>query len=244
MKWRLFFSLIFAALLMGQSPDALAILKKVDENMSSENRIFVSKMVIETRRGSREIRAKSYVRGTDQAFTEYLSPSREKGVKMLKLGDELWNYSPRSDRTIRIAGHMLRQSVMGSDLSYDDMMEDPVLHHLYDPSYLGKEAIIGRECAILELKAKSADVNYQKRKIWVDAERDLVLKEERYAASGKLLKSTEVLEIMQSEGRWIPKITRFKDELQNQNKGTTFIIEELIFNADIPDYIFTKAALK
>ncbi|HDR03625.1 MAG TPA: outer membrane lipoprotein-sorting protein [Candidatus Marinimicrobia bacterium] len=244
MKWSLIFCLISCTALLAQTPDALAILKKVDENMSSENRIFVSKMVIESRRGSREIRAKSYVRGTDQAFTEYLSPSREKGVKMLKLGDELWNYSPKSDRTIRIAGHMLRQSLMGSDLSYDDMMENPILHHIYDAFYLGEEEIIRQRCTILELKAKKADVNYQKRKIWVDTEHNLVLKEERYAASGKLLKSTEVLEIMQTEDRWIPKITHFKDELQNQNKGTTFIIEELQFNADIPDYIFTKAALK
>jgi outer membrane lipoprotein-sorting protein len=244
MKIQLILLFLLVGMLQAQTPDALAILKKVDENITSENRIFVSKMVIETRRGSREIRAKSYVRGTDQAFTEYLSPSREKGVKMLKLGDELWNYSPKSDRTIRIAGHMLRQSVMGSDLSYDDMMEDPVLHHIYNAAYLGEEEIIGRKCAILELTAKSPDVNYQKRKIWVETERNLALKEERYAVSGKLLKTTEVLEMMQTEGRWVPKVTRFKDELQNQNKGTTFIIEEVQFNAEIPDYIFTKAALK
>jgi hypothetical protein len=36
---------------------------------------------------------------------------------MLKLGDQLWTFSPSTDRTIQIAGHMLRQSVMGSDMS-------------------------------------------------------------------------------------------------------------------------------
>jgi len=43
---------------------------------------------------------------------------------MLKLGDELWTYTPETDRIIKISGQMLRQSVMGSDLSYEDMMED------------------------------------------------------------------------------------------------------------------------
>ena len=51
-----------------------------------------------------------------QSYTEFLSPPREAGTKMLKLQDELWTYTPATDRVIRISGHMLRQSVMGSDL--------------------------------------------------------------------------------------------------------------------------------
>lgn len=237
-------TLLLTVYAFAQIPDANAILKKVDANITSENRIFISKMIIETRRGSREIEAKSYVQGTEKSFTEFLSPAREKGVKMLKLGEELWNYSPASDRTIRIAGHMLRQSLMGSDLSYDDMMEDPVLHNIYTPEFAGEETLIGTKCTILDLTAKSPDINYQKRRIWVDTERNLVLKENRYAASGKLLKTTEVQEVMQTDGRWVPKITRFKDALQNTNEGTTLVIEELSFNAMIPGYIFTKSALK
>ena len=65
---------------------------------------------------------------------------------MLKIGDQLWIYSPSTDRTIQIAGHMLRQSVMGSDMSYEDMMEDPVLTHHYTPKVTGEEDLAGTEC--------------------------------------------------------------------------------------------------
>jgi hypothetical protein len=57
-------------------------------------------------------------RGQERAFREYTFP-RGKGTKMLKLGDQLWTFDPRTDRTIQISGHLLRQSVMGSDLSYE-----------------------------------------------------------------------------------------------------------------------------
>ena len=82
---------------------------------------------------ARTIESKNWVIGIDLAFTEYLSPPREKGTKMLKLGDKLWTYSPQTDRVIQISGHMLRQSVMGSDMSYNDMMEDrPLIEELYE----------------------------------------------------------------------------------------------------------------
>ncbi|MCK7490029.1 MAG: outer membrane lipoprotein-sorting protein [Anaerotruncus sp.] len=62
---------------------------------------------------------------------------------MLKLEDQLWTYTPASDRTILISGHMLRQSVMGSDLSYEDMMEDPRLASLYAATVAGEETLRG-----------------------------------------------------------------------------------------------------
>ena len=50
---------------------------------------------------------------------------------MLKLDKRLWIYSPSTDRTIQLSGHLLRQSVMGSDLSYEDMMEERKLSEVY-----------------------------------------------------------------------------------------------------------------
>ena len=176
-----------------QAPSAESILKKIDENQSSANRIQVWQMTIHGRRGSRTVKAKSWVQGVERGFTEYLDPPREAGTKMLKLRDQLWTYTPSTDRTIQIAGHMLRQSVMGSDMSYEDLMEDPRLQNLYVASVVGEETMLGRPCWVLELKAKpGVDPSYHSRKLWVDKERFLPLKEERYATSGKLLKTAEI----------------------------------------------------
>ena len=168
-----------------QAPDGETILKRVDDNMGSDNKIMTSEMIIHGRRGSRSIRARSWVSGRTKSFTEYLDPPREKGTKMLKLEDQLWTYSPASDRTILIAGHMLRQSVMGSDLSYEDMMEDPRLTVLYKATVAGEEQYEGRPCWVLDLASRGEEVAYFKRKIWVDKERYVVLREERFAKSGR-----------------------------------------------------------
>lgn len=223
--------------------DAKSIIKKVDDNMSARNRIFESTMIIHGKRSNRMISSRSYSEGDTKSFTEYLSPAREQGTKMLKLGDELWIYSPDTDRTIRISGHMLKQSVMGSDLPYEDMMEQRKLTDIYDATVKDESIINGRKSYELELIAKIPDVAYYKRRLWVDAERFVPLKEELYAKSGQLLKRTTLTDIKQIQGRWFPTVIVYKDILK-EGEGTEFRITSIKFNQTIPEYVFTKAALK
>jgi outer membrane lipoprotein-sorting protein len=223
--------------------DAEAILNRIDKNMASENRIVESTMIIHGKRTSRTITARSWSVSNLKSFTEYLSPEREKGTKMLKLENQLWIYAPSTDRTIQISGHMLRQSVMGSDLSYEDMMDNRKLTDIYQAKVTGNEKIGERNTLVLELTARVDDVAYYSRKLWVDAERFVPLKEELYARSGQLLKRTDLSEVRQIQGRWFPTVIIFKDMLK-EGDGTEYRITSIKFNQDMPDYIFTKAALK
>jgi len=224
-------------------PDAVEILDKVDYNMTSDTKVIESQMVIHGRRNSRTVTFKGYSESNDKSFTEYLSPEREKGTKMLKLEDRLWIYSPSTDRTIQLSGHMLRQSVMGSDLSYEDMMEDRKLTEVYDAKVIGEETIDGRKTWILELNAKVDDATYESRKIWVDTERYVPLQEELFAKRGQLLKKTVLSDVVKIGNRWYPKKINYKDMLKD-GKGTDFIVNDIQFNVTIPDYIFSKASLK
>jgi outer membrane lipoprotein-sorting protein len=230
-------------LLNGFSQDASSILAKVDANLTSRNRVFESEMTIHGKRNSRTITSKSYAEGMKQSFTEYLSPAAEKGTKMLKLEKQLWIYSPSTDRTIQLSGHMLRQSVMGSDLSYEDMMDDRKLTEVYSAIIIGEETLDGRKVWKLELKAKVEDVAYFTQNMWIDIDRFVPLKQELYARSGKLLKMIELKDVVQIEGRWFPSRIIYKDMLK-QGEGTEFSFKSIKFDQQIPEYIFTKAALK
>jgi outer membrane lipoprotein-sorting protein len=224
-------------------PSGEEVLRRIDANIGSDNKIATAEMIINGRRGSRSIKSKSWIYGEEKSYTEYLAPAREAGTKMLKLEDQLWTYIPSTDRTIKISGHMLRQSVMGSDLSYEDMMEDPELLNLYNANVIEEETYLDRPCWILELTAKIEDISYHSRKIWVDKERYVSLKEERFARSGKLLKVFEVKEVRSIQNRWVPVHMVFKDALKS-GKGTEYFIESIEFNADIPEALFTKASLR
>ncbi len=228
---------------IAKAPSGDDILKKVDENMFTENKISVSRMIIHGRRDIRTVESKSWQRGTSESYTEFLAPARDKGTKMLKLNDMLWDYSPSTDRTIMISGSLLRQSVMGSDLSYEDMMEDPHLPNIYSASVAAEDTLAGRECWILDLTAKKEDVAYHQRRVWVDKGRFVLLRENLYAESGKLLKTMDVREVMRVQNRWLAKSVLYKDVMK-EGEGTEFIVDSVALDAEIPDYLFSKAALR
>jgi len=236
--------ILSAIALVGFSvPDANEILKKVDKNLSSENRVIESSITIHGKRSERTIISKSYSVGDKKSYTEYLSPAREQGTKMLKLDNQLWIYSPSTDRIIQLSGHLLRQSVMGSDLSYEDMMDNRKLTDTYDANVIGEEEVNGRKTSIIELTAKVTDIAYYSQKMWVDNERFIPLKQELYAKSGQLLKRLEMKDVIQVQGRWFPSTMVYKDMLK-EGDGTVFKVSKIQFNAEIPEYIFSKASLK
>ena len=234
-----------SGILTAQSmPNVDDIIKAVDRNMSAKTTVLKSKMIVHGRRATRTISSKSWMLGQEKAFTEYLSPAREKGTKMLKIKNTMWTYSPQTDRIIQISGHMLRQSVMGSDLSYEDMMEDPKLFERYNAVLEGNDIIDDIDCWRILLTAREKGLAYNSRKIWIDKERMIPLREELYAKSGKLIKSLRISEIMKVGDRWYPRIWIFKDELKSNSKGTEWIVDEIEFDVNIPDKRFSKSGLR
>jgi outer membrane lipoprotein-sorting protein len=224
-------------------PSGKEILNLIDKNLTARTRIMTAKMIINGARGSRTIEFKTWAEGEGRAFTEYTNPPREKGTKMLKLEDKLWIFSPSTDRIIQITGQMLRQSVMGSDLSYEDMMEDPDLTSHYNASVVASDTVQNRKCWVLQLNAAAEGEAYEVRKIWVDQERYVPLREELYGKSGRLLKRTQLSEVTRIHGRWFPMKIVFKDMLK-AGDGTQFIIETIKLDEAIPENIFSKASLK
>ena len=243
MKTLIYFIIFsFTTSLLSQ-PSGMEILNLIDKNMTAKTRIMTAKMLINGARGSRTIEFNTWAEGEDKAFTEYTNPAREKGTKMLKLEDKLWIFSPSTDRIIQITGQMLRQSVMGSDLSYEDIMEDPDLTSHYNASAIAVDTVQNRKCWVLQLNALADDEAYQARKLWVDQERYVPLREELFAKSGKLLKRTQLSDVTRIQGRWFPMKIVYKDMLK-AGDGTHFIIETIRLDETIPENIFSKASLK
>ena len=102
--------ILYSSALYAESPTGKDILEKIDKNLVARTRVSTSTMIIKGRRGTRTVKSKTWAEGIERGYTEYLAPAREKGTKMLKLKDELWTWAPSTDRIIKIAGHMLRQS--------------------------------------------------------------------------------------------------------------------------------------
>jgi outer membrane lipoprotein-sorting protein len=223
---------------------AFDILEKIDKNMVYKTAYSEVKMVITIR--NREITKTmySYSEGNEKSFVEFLSPARDKGTKLLKIDDVIKIYYPSAERIMRLSGHMLRQSMMGSDFSYEDMTErSKRLKEEYTGEVKKDQDLEGTKCYVLILTSKKPKQTYFTRKIWVDQKQFIGLKEELYAKSGKLLKVMTVDKIENYKNRNYPTELTMKDLLR-KNSSTKMIVTKIDFDIDIPRGTFSERNLQ
>jgi len=241
----------FGLLLMAASPLSTAaqlspqdILERIDANMTIQTSRSKAEMTITYRDGDpRRLEFDSWARGTDQSFLEFTSPARDAGSRFLRREDAMWIFLPRVGKSVRIQGHMLRQGLMGSDFSYGDASENPSMAEDYEAVMEGEETLDGRPTYILYLTARRRDLAYQGIRLWVDAERWIPLKEERFARSGKLLKTALLSDVRQVGDRWYPFRVEMNNALQTDTQ-TSLQFLELEFDVTVPDDLFTLRHLE
>lgn len=223
------------------------IMTRVDDNQFLASARTESEMIIIDR--DREIRKEmiSYVRSdgeVTEGLAEFTNP-RDRGTRYLLLDDELWMYFPDAEDLVRISGHMLEQRMMGSDFSYQDMMESERLTELYEFERESEDTINDRPVYVVKATAREGeDVVYHSRRLWVDQERFVILLEEMYARDGRLLKemrSEKVEEV--KEGRWMPTEMIMEDKLREDTE-TIYRIKEIELDYDIPEGLLTLDELQ
>ncbi len=223
------------------SPSAAAILARLDSNESFKSISYSGRMEITIGGETRYKTMDSVAQGADKAFTEFTNPE-DRGVRYLKIGKDLWIYFPKEQDTVKISGHLLQEGMMGSDVSYQDALESQDFLAKYSASLKGREAVGGRDCYEIELDAKLPTAAYDRRLLWIDAERFVTLKAEMYARSGKLLKASATLEVAKVGERWYPSKVEFASKLRADTK-TVFSMTKIALDAPVDPRRFTMAAL-
>jgi len=236
------FSLSIVTAIATAQMTAEEIMKKRDENEYIQSAYAEATMIIS--QGGRKIEKTmvSFSKEKD-ALVEFTNPA-DRGTKFLKREDNLWMFFPDAEDIVKISGHMLEQGVMGSDFSYQDMMESDKLTELYTFTVLEEDTFTDRPCYVLEAIAiPGKKVSYYRRVTWIDKEHFVGLKEELYAESGRLLKVSEVQEIEEIEGRWLPVESIMENKLR-KDTYTQFIMNEIDLNPELDANLFSLQSLR
>jgi len=224
-----------------------ALLRALDKNMVFETR--TAKVTMRITKGKRVIEKELLMRsrGYDTTYTEFLVPPRDAGTRYLKIDRNLWMWIPSAERVIKISGHMLRQSLMGSDFSYEDMLESPDMASRYEATIAGHEEVDGAACTILDLKATKESVTYPRRRVFIEDARKVPRKVELYAMTGKLIKEERFFDVESFETssgeRSYPTRLLMRNLLTKETQ-TEMVMKELRFGVDLPDEIFSLGRLR
>ena len=236
------FFIIFSVFFAAAQMTAEEIMEKRDDNEYIHSARIKATMIIS--QGGREIEKTMDMLSLEEDALVKFTNTADRGSKFLKRDDNLWMFFPDAEEIIKISGHMLEQGFMGSDFSYQDMMESDKLTELYTFTLLEEETFNERPCYVLEANAVPGQkVSYYRRVTWIDKERFVGLKEELYAESGRLLKTSEVQEIEEIEGRWLPVQTIMENKLR-KDTYTQFIIDEIELNPELDENMFSLQSLR
>ncbi len=175
-------SLLLWASLAALAADGNQILQKVDRNLEPESYEMFRKLInIEPDGTRKEFVLYSVKKGRDKLVALFLSPPSDKGRATLRLGDNMWLYIPNVGKPLRITS---LQSVIGGVFNNAD-----ILRIDYTEEYNVESVEDEKDNHVLALKARTAEVAYDRLRMWVDKKLLLPVKIDAYAASGLLIKT-------------------------------------------------------
>ncbi|MCB0548799.1 MAG: outer membrane lipoprotein-sorting protein [Phaeodactylibacter sp.] len=237
-------TLAMGATANAQSLTAKEIIQKADQKQRGETSSGELKMTIVRPTWKREMQMKSWSMGTDYMLILVTAPARDKGAAFLKRENEIWNWQPTIDRTIKLPPSMMMQSWMGSDFTNDDLVRESSIVIDYTHKLLGKETIEGRSCYKIELTPKEdAPVVWGKIISWIDTEEFMQMKAEMYDEDGYLVNTMYGKNVRKMDDRILPSIM---EVVPADKEGQKTIVEylNLKFNEPIKESFFSIQNMK
>ncbi len=201
----LFLTLIMVAGVFGQDPKA--IMQRMEDNIRGD--ASYTEMTMETVRPryTREISMKSWSLGDDFALIVVTAPARDQGTAFLKRHNEIWNYVPNIDRTVKMPPSMMSQSWMGSDFTNDDLVRGVSTVDDFDHTLITIETIDGVESYKIEMiPHPETPVAYDKIIRWVSTGTYLPVRVENYDDRGELVSTIHFREVKELGGRPYPAV--------------------------------------
>ncbi len=200
-------------------------------------------MQVKTDRFERELTMEVWTRGTEDSLVRILSPAREKGVSTLKVGDNMWNYMPKVDRTMKISGAAMSGSWMGSHITNDDLVKQSRMKDDYTYTLTAQPDAAGQGVYRVELVPKpDAPVVWGKVVLEVGADKQ-PQKVEYFDEKGALIRTMRFLDVQEMGGRTFPTTMRV-EPADAEGEFTQVRYSDMAFDVALEDRVFSLQSLK
>ena len=229
---RLLAAAAFCLPTLASAVDGVDLLKKVDRNLEPESYESYRKLInVEPDGAKKEFVIYSVKKGKDQVATLFLSPSSDKGRTTLRQGDNMWMYLPSVGKPLRITS---LQSVTGGVFNNADIMRLD-----YAQEYDVKSVEEKGDAWLLDLKARTGEVAYDRLAMTVDKKLVLPTRIEAFAASGMLMKTLYFKDI-KDFGGGIKRPATIETDSPLYKGYKSVMLYSGLKKKEFPDEVFTQ----
>jgi len=229
--------------LLAQEHSAREIVRKIDQLYRSESSYAKMEMHIVTPHWERTLRMKTWTQGTEKTFIRITAPKKEAGTATLRIGNEMWNFLPKTNKVMKIPPSMMMGSWMGSDFTNDDLVKEFSLLEDYTFELIEPEEAEDGYLYIKAVPKEGKPIIWGKQITKVRESDYIPVREEFYDEKGNLMRVMNFKDITTFDDRKIPAVMEMIPQDEEGNK-TVLRYLEAEFNADIDDDIFTLRNLR
>jgi hypothetical protein len=239
----------------GASTDAAALVEKSRNRISAAAILTRSRMTVAAKDGSLSSRvidqySKDGSGGENRVVVEFKhsgNPATIINTRFLTIenrngGDEQWIFLPSLGKVRRIAASEGSGSFVGTDFSYSDIASANRDSGLDTHRILREEELRGKPCYVIESVPRNSSYQYSKMIQWIDRDNSVNYKIELYDKRGTHVKTMEILELKDVQGRLSPMVTKMSS--LTEGTSTTITVDRLEYDSPVPESVFTPRYLE
>jgi len=222
--------------------EASEIIRRGEQRMRGLSTQVTMEMVVRKADYRRRMEVRAWTSGTQLALVEILQPAKDSGVSSLRRVDQMWNYLPKVDQTVRVPLSLMLQPWMGSDFTNDDLMKASSLLRDYTHRIAKRNRKAGTlliEC----LPKPDAPVVWGRVYYWARAKDSLPVKQAYYDENGKLVRTLWFDRFKKMDDRVIPTRITVRPA-GNSKEFTTVTYRRVLYDREIPGFIFDRDRLR
>lgn len=226
--------------------DAQSIIEASRNRISASTVSSRARMVITSKDGTSSERLidqySSDSDGATRTMIVFQKPASVAGTRFLTIekadgGEDRWIFLPALGKVRRVAASEGSGSFVGTDFSYDDISSANRSASADVHTLVREEEFGGSLCYVIESVPKDSAYQYSKMVSWTAKDTLVSLKIELYDRKGKLVKTVEMLEVQDVQGRLTPTLTRMKTHASGTS--TEIRMEILRYDDPVPASVFT-----
>ncbi|MEN0068079.1 MAG: outer membrane lipoprotein-sorting protein [Myxococcota bacterium] len=234
--------LLYALGAFAADPTIEELLRATDDVSRGDSSQATIEMQVKTSRYERSMKMQVFSKGTEKSLIRILEPAKDAGVATLKVDENLWNYLPKVDRTMKVPAGMMSGAWMGSHFTNDDLVRESRLSEDFTYEFVSKPQDGKGNYVIACVPKPDAPVVWGKVVVTVRADQ-VPVKVDYFDERGELVRSMEFSDVQTVDGKLAPMRFRLVPH-DKPGEFTEMRYSELDLAADLDDRLFTLQALK
>ena len=224
-------------------PDAKELIEKAMDMWRGSTSYGEMTMVIHRPDWERSMSMKSWSEGADNTLVRVTAPAKDAGNATLVKDTNMWSYTPKINRVIKVPSSMMSQSWMGSDLSNKDISKSTDIIDQYDHRLIGVRQENSHTVYTIESIPHEDSAVVWGKEILVIRDDYVMLEQQFWDQDSVLVKTFKTLEVKEMDGRPVASIMRMQ-EIDQPDQWTEMRVEQSQFDIELPGSLFTLSNLR